>query len=52
MITVSNLEVQFGKRVLFKDVNLKFTPGNCYGVIGANGMLLERKKQLRLSGQK
>ncbi len=37
MITVSNLEVQFGKRVLFKDVNLKFTPGNCYGVIGANG---------------
>lgn len=37
MITVSNLEVQFGKRVLFKDVNLKFTPGNCYGIIGANG---------------
>lgn len=37
MINVSNLEVQFGKRVLFKDVNLKFTPGNCYGVIGANG---------------
>ena len=37
MITVSNLEVQYGKRVLFKDVNLKFTPGNCYGVIGANG---------------
>lgn len=37
MITVSNLEVQFGKRILFKDVNLKFNPGNCYGVIGANG---------------
>ena len=37
MITVSNLEVQYGRRVLFKDINLKFTPGNCYGVIGANG---------------
>lgn len=37
MITVSNLEIQFGKRTLFQDVNLKFTPGNCYGVIGANG---------------
>ncbi len=37
MITVSNLEVQYGKRVLFKDINLKFIPGNCYGVIGANG---------------
>lgn len=37
MITVSNLQVQFGKRVLFQDVNLKFTPGNCYGIIGANG---------------
>ena len=37
MIVVSNLEIQFGKRVLFRDVNLKFTPGNCYGVIGANG---------------
>ncbi len=37
MITVSNVEVQFGKRVLFKDVNLNFAPGNCYGVIGANG---------------
>lgn len=37
MITVSNLEVQYGKRVLFKDINLKFTHGNCYGVIGANG---------------
>ncbi|MCG8697212.1 MAG: ATP-binding cassette domain-containing protein, partial [Bacteroidales bacterium] len=37
MITVSNLAIQFGKRVLFQDVNLKFTHGNCYGVIGANG---------------
>jgi len=37
MITVSNLSVQFGKRILFQDVNLNFTPGNCYGIIGANG---------------
>ncbi len=37
MIAVSNLTQQFGKRVLFQDVNLKFTPGNCYGIIGANG---------------
>ena len=37
MITVSNLAIQFGKKPLFADVNLKFTPGNCYGVIGANG---------------
>ena len=37
MITVSDLAVQFGKRILFQDVNLKFTPGNCYGIIGANG---------------
>lgn len=37
MITVSNLGIQFGKRILFQDVNLKFTPGNCYGIIGANG---------------
>lgn len=37
MITVSNVAVQFGKRVLFQDVNLKFNPGNCYGIIGANG---------------
>ena len=37
MITVSNLKMQFGKRVLFQDVNLKFTSGNCYGIIGANG---------------
>jgi ATPase subunit of ABC transporter with duplicated ATPase domains len=37
MITVSNLSIQFGKRILFQDVNLIFTPGNCYGIIGANG---------------
>ncbi len=37
MIAVNNLGQQFGKRVLFQDVNLKFTPGNCYGIIGANG---------------
>ena len=37
MISVSNLGIQFGKRDLFQDVNLKFTPGNCYGIIGANG---------------
>ncbi len=37
MITVSNLTIQFGKRVLYKDVNMKFTPGNIYGIIGANG---------------
>ncbi len=37
MITVSDLRIQFGKRVLFQDVNMKFTAGNCYGVIGANG---------------
>jgi ATPase subunit of ABC transporter with duplicated ATPase domains len=37
MITVSELSLAFGERVLFKDVSLKFTPGNCYGVIGANG---------------
>ncbi len=37
MITVSDLSLRFGKRILFEDVNIKFTPGNCYGVIGANG---------------
>jgi ATPase subunit of ABC transporter with duplicated ATPase domains len=37
MLAVSNLSVQFGKRVLFDEVNVVFTPGNCYGVIGANG---------------
>ncbi|MDO5570375.1 MAG: ABC-F family ATP-binding cassette domain-containing protein [Bacteroidales bacterium] len=50
MITVNNLGVQFGKRVLFQDVNLKFTPGNCYGIIGANGA--GKSTMLRvLSGQ-
>jgi ATPase subunit of ABC transporter with duplicated ATPase domains len=37
MLTVSNISLRFGKRVLFEDVNLKFTRGNCYGIIGANG---------------
>lgn len=37
MITISGLDVQFGKRTLFQEVNLKFLPGNCYGIIGANG---------------
>ena len=37
MVNVSNVSLQFGSRVLFKDVNLKFSKGNCYGIIGANG---------------
>ncbi|HLW21765.1 MAG TPA: ATP-binding cassette domain-containing protein, partial [Sphaerochaetaceae bacterium] len=37
MITASNISLSFGTQVLFKEVNIKFTPGNCYGVIGANG---------------
>ncbi len=37
MITVADVRIQFGKRVLFQDVNMKFMDGNCYGVIGANG---------------
>ncbi len=37
MITIADLRIQFGKRVLFQDVNMKFTQGNCYGIIGANG---------------
>ena len=37
MLTVNNVALQFGKRILFDEVNLKFTKGNCYGVIGANG---------------
>lgn len=37
MLTVNNLSMQFGGRVLFKDVNIAFTPGECYGIIGANG---------------
>jgi ATPase subunit of ABC transporter with duplicated ATPase domains len=37
MLSVSNLSVQFGKRVLFDEVNVTFNAGNCYGIIGANG---------------
>jgi ATPase subunit of ABC transporter with duplicated ATPase domains len=37
MISASNVALSYGKRVLFKDVNIKFSPGNCYGIIGANG---------------
>ena len=37
MISATNVTLSYGKRVLFKDVNMKFTPGNCYGLIGANG---------------
>ncbi len=37
MLSVSNLSVQFGKRVLFDEVNTTFNNGNCYGIIGANG---------------
>lgn len=37
MLNASNISLRFGKRILFEDVNVKFTPGNCYGVIGANG---------------
>src|SRR5512138_2578321 len=37
MISASNVTLSYGKRVLFKDVNIKFTSGNCYGLIGANG---------------
>jgi ATPase subunit of ABC transporter with duplicated ATPase domains len=37
VLTVSNLSLRYGKRTLFEEVHLKFTPGNCYGVIGANG---------------
>ena len=37
MLSVSNLSVQFGKRVLFDEVNTSFVKGNCYGIIGANG---------------
>ena len=37
MLSVSNLSLQFGKRILFDQVNIVFSPGNCYGIIGANG---------------
>ena len=46
MITVNNLDVQFGKRILFQDVNMKFTPGNCYGIIGANGTVNQHSSVL------
>ena len=36
MLSVNNVTVRFGKRILFEDVNLQFTKGNCYGLIGAN----------------
>lgn len=50
MISVNNLGIQFGKKPLFQDVNLKFTPGNCYGIIGANGAGKSTLMRL-LSGQ-
>lgn len=37
MINATNVALSYGKRVIFQDVNIKFTPGNCYGLIGANG---------------
>src|SRR4051812_8082880 len=37
MIAINNLSLRYGKRILFEDVNIKFTEGNCYGIIGANG---------------
>lgn len=37
MISTSGVTLRYGKRPLFEDVNIKFTPGNCYGLIGANG---------------
>jgi ATPase subunit of ABC transporter with duplicated ATPase domains len=37
MITAIDVALSYGKRVIFRDVNIKFTPGNCYGLIGANG---------------
>ena len=37
MISASNISLAYGKRTIFKNVNIKFTPGNCYGLIGANG---------------
>ena len=37
MIQASNITLRFGKKALFEDVNIKFSPGNCYGLIGANG---------------
>ena len=37
MINAHNIALAYGKRIIFKDVNIKFVPGNCYGLIGANG---------------
>jgi len=37
LISAENISLAYGQRILFKDVNIKFTPGNCYGIIGANG---------------
>lgn len=37
MISTSNISLRFGKKALFEDVNIKFVPGHCYGLIGANG---------------
>ena len=57
MLSVSNLSVQFGKRVLFDDVNTQFVQGNCYGIIGANGagkstfLKILSRKQDPTSGQ-
>ena len=47
MITVSDVTFNFGGQVLFKDVDLKFTPGNCYGIIGANGAGKSTENDLR-----
>ncbi len=51
MIAVNNLGIQFGKRVLFQDVNMKFTPGNCYGIIGLPTVLKKSTLMRMLSGQ-
>ena len=45
MITVSNVSLNFDGTDLFKDVDLKFTPGNCYGVIGANGADVYKRQE-------
>ena len=44
MITVTDVSLQYGGQKLFSDVNLKFTDGNCYGIIGANGLRYKLKK--------
>jgi len=51
MITAINVSLSYGKRVIFKDVNIKFAPGNCYGLIGANGAGKSTFLQI-LSGEK